>query len=453
MNNYRREIQTNTATNSETERSHATESLLDKIRQKFALMDYLMLIVMLILILIGFVMIFSATMYYSPDGVSAPEPFSFVMTQFMATMVGLVGLSILVALKYKFFENIIVLNTAMTGLVLSLVFLKIYGLTGGGAQSWISFGFASFQPSEISKIASVLVLARLLQDQQREVILAEEKITSRTKNISILLIAVAVILILFQPDFGMVALIMGTLIIVAMQQYLSAKLNLVMYGLFVVLIGVVNVFGRVASEWLVNHPSYQLNRLGSFTDPFLYPQTAGYQLISGYLAFSRGGWLGVGIGQGVTKRGSLPAGHTDFILAILGEETGLLGIIVVIGLLFVFIFMIYRWAAQSTSHYRRNVLFGIATMFLLQSFINLGGIAGLIPLTGVTLPFVSYGGSSMLVSIMTVAIAQVMIIEEKVEAKKRLEEAYQEEIKAIENARIEGPRKGLTLVHSRKQEE
>lgn len=453
MDNYRRERQIEPATSSKTERSQTTDSLLDKMRQKFALLDYPILIVMMILILIGFVMIFSATMYYRPDGVSAPDPFGFVMTQFMATVAGLVGLSILVALKYKFFENIIVLNTAMIGLVIALIYLKLNGLIGGGAQSWISLGFVSFQPSEIAKIASVLILARLLQDQQREVILAEETITAKTRNMSILLIAVAVILILVQPDFGMVALIVGTLIIVAMQQYLSAKLNLVMYAGFVGLVGLVKVIGRAASEWLVNHPNYQLNRIGSFPNPFLYPQTEGYQLISGYLAFSRGGWFGVGIGQGMTKRGALPAGHTDFILAILGEETGLFGIILVIGLLFAFIFMIYRWAAQSVSHFRRNVLFGIGTMFLLQSFINLGGIAGLIPLTGVTLPFVSYGGSSMLVSIMTVAIAQVMIIEEKVEAQKRLEEAYQEEIKAIENEKVEKYRAGLTLVHSRKQEE
>lgn len=453
MDNYRRETPIVTATKSATESSQTSEKLLGKIWQKFALLDYPILIVMMVLIVIGFVMIFSATMYFRPDGVSAPEPFSFVMTQFVATIAGLLALSILVALKYKFYENIFVLNVVMTVLVFALIYLEINGLIGGGAQSWVSLGFASFQPSEITKVTSVLVLARLLQDQQREVILAEETITAKTRNISIILIAVAVILILVQPDLGMVVLIVGTLVIVAMQQYLSAKQNFVMYGLFAILIGVINLFGRIASEWLVNHPSYQLNRLGSFTDPFLYPQDAGFQLISGYLAFSRGGWLGVGIGQGITKRGSLPAGHTDFILAILGEETGLLGIVVVIGLLFSFIFMIYRWAAQSTSHYRRNVLFGIATMFLLQSFINLGGIAGLIPLTGVTLPFVSYGGSSMLVSIIAVGITQVMIIEEKGEAKKRLEEAYQEEIKAIENEKVNKTRKGLTLVHSRKQEE
>ena len=132
----------------------------------------------------------------------------------------------------------------------------------------------------------------------------------------------------------------------------------------------------------------------------------------------------MGIGQGETKKYSLPAGHTDFILANIGEETGLIGIALILGLLFSLIFMIYRWAVMSKSHFRRNVLFGMATMLLIQSFINIGGVAGIIPLTGVTLPFISYGGSSMLISIMAIAVVQVMIIEEKkqviiIQAKKK----------------------------------
>lgn len=449
MNNYRRERTADAATTLETESNQQAKSILEIMRQKFALLDYPILIVMVSLILISFVMVFSATMYLRPDELSPPNPFSYLLTQFTATVAGLIGLVIAVGLKYKFYENIKVLNFVMSALVLGLFSLTIIGSIGGGTQSWLSLGFASFQPSELSKIASVLILSRLLEDQQREVILSQEEISNKQRNTSILLIVVAVLFIFFQPDLGMVVLIVGTLVIIAMQQYLSAKQNVIMYAMFAGLIGVLNLFSRVASDWLVNQPSYQLNRIGSFTNPFLYPQHAGYQLISGYIAFSRGGWFGVGLGQGATKRGELPAGHTDFILANIGEETGLLGIILVIGLLFTLIFMIYRWAAQATSHFRRNVLFGIATLFLLQSFINIGGIAGLIPLTGVTLPFVSYGGSSMLVSILTVAIAQVMIIEEKVQKQKQLAEAYQKEMEAFES--LEKKPQGLTLVHSRKE--
>lgn len=455
MDNYRRVSNAKATTYQNHDQELESVSTLDKMRQKFALIDLPIMFVMTLLIIISFIMVFSSTMHLKADGLTAPNPFSFMLTQAGAAIGGFIALGILVALKYKFYENIILLNMAMAILVISLLALTVIGSIGGGAQSWISLGFASFQPSEVSKVASILIVSRLLQDQQREVVLSnEQEISNKMRNISILLITTAVLLILAQPDLGMVILIVGSLIILVAQQYLSVKLNASLYILIGTGIVVLNAFSRLASDWLVNHPSYQLNRIGSFTNPFLYPQSEGYQLINGYLAFSRGGWFGVGIGQGVTKRFSLPAGHTDFILANIGEETGLLGVSLVIGLLFVLIFMIYRWAAQSVSDFRRNVLFGIATLFLVQTFVNLGGIAGVIPLTGVTLPFVSYGGSSMLVSIFTIGIAQVMIIEEKQQAKraveKRLKEEYEQTVKT--NERLKNQTAGLTLVHSRKQE-
>ena len=154
-------------------------------------------------------------------------------------------------------------------------------------------------------------------------------------------------------------------------------------------------------------------RLGSFVNPFNDAKKAGFQLIGAYLAFSRGDWFGVGIGQGITKQTDLPAGHTDFILAVVGEELGLIGVIVLLGLIFAMIIRILVWAYRSQDYFRRSVLSGMGILFLLQVLINVGGIAGLIPLTGVTLPFVSYGGSSMMVSVLAIGIVQIFIMAEK----------------------------------------
>ena len=444
MDNYRRETKVKAATGQKTKSNQQTAETIARIRHKFTLLDYPMLLVMALLILMGYVMIFSSTMYLGEN------PMSFFLKQFAATGLGIVAFMIGISVKSKVLENIKFLNIAMLGLVIALFVLMIIGEIGGGAQSWVFIGAASFQPSELLKFVSVLVVSRLLAYQQREVILSKEEISKKTIFISILLIITAVFLVLEQPDLGMAAIIVGTMLIVTVQQTYNRKINLLMYTSFAGIVLLMNLLSRLASDWLISNQGYRFSRLGSYTNPFLYSQDDGYQLISAYLAFSRGGWFGVGLGQGVTKKQSLPAGHTDFILANIGEEAGLLGVIVVISLLFALIFMIYRWAAQSTSHFRRNVLFGVATSLLIQSFINIGGIAGLIPLTGVTLPFISYGGSSMIVSIVTVAVAQVMIIEEKLQMQLRLDEAYQQELAAIGN--IEKKRTGLTLVHSRKQE-
>ena len=453
MDNYRREMNSTKNFDNNEEKSHEKLPFIERLKRKLQLLDYPILIIMTILIIISLIMVFSSTMYLSEDGISAPDPFGYMMTQFFAVIVGFVGIIVMISINYKMYRNIIFLNSVMTVLIGFLFLLIFRGVIGGGAQSWFSLGFASFQPSELVKLLSVLVLARLLENQQREVILAYEEFSDKTSKYSILLLSASIILILLQPDLGMVILIVGTLFIMMVQQNLSFKINLAMYsGAFIAVIGV-NIFSRLASDWLVSVDSYQINRLGSFSNPFKYPQHDGYQLISGYLAFSRGGWLGLGIGQGETKRYSLPAGHTDFILANIGEETGLIGIALILGLLFSLIFMIYRWAVMSKSHFRRNVLFGMATMLLIQSFINIGGVAGIIPLTGVTLPFISYGGSSMLISIMAIAVVQVMIIEEKkqviiiqAETEKKLNDAMLNEDGFYKRDH------GLKLVHSRKQE-
>ena len=130
------------------------------------------------------------------------------------------------------------------------------------------------------------------------------------------------------------------------------------------------------------------------------------------MAFSRGGWFGMGLGEGVSKQGALPVIESDYILANIAEELGLIGVLVVVGLLFSLIVIIYQRAAASTELYRKSVLIGVASLLLVQSVINIGGVVSILPLTGVTLPFISYGGTSMIAMLSAIGLALRMIIEE-----------------------------------------
>ena len=156
-------------------------------------------------------------------------------------------------------------------------------------------------------------------------------------------------------------------------------------------------------------------RLASFIDPFRYSSDSGYQIIQGLMAFSRGGLFGMGLGQGVSKQGILPVIESDYILANIGEELGLLGVLVVISLLFSLIVILYQRAASSSDIYRKSILIGVASLLLIQSLINIGGVVSVLPLTGVTLPFISYGGTSMIAMLSSIGLALRMIIEDRKE--------------------------------------
>lgn len=412
MNNYRRGVTKHVATTSSDEPMN-TLSFWETLKLKISLLDYRILIVMTLLILIGIVMVFSSTMYLIEPGATTSDPFGFLTRQFIAISAGYIGIVVTALLPFKLFENINLLNIGMMIVSILLVFTYFIGVVGGGARSWIVVGPLSFQPSELTKIMSILIVSWLLKHYERLVILSRETISHRTTMVSVSLIAFSIVVILIQPDFGMVALIIATLSIIWIQNRFSTKMNLIIVAVVTFGFMSLTLFSHIFSDALVDSDWYQFQRIGSFSNPFLYPQTYGYQLINGYLAFSRGGWFGVGLGQGLTKRGALPAGHTDFILAVIGEEFGLIGVMVVIGLLFLLIYYLFVWAAWAKDTYRRNALVGIAAILFIQSFINLAGIGGLIPLTGVTLPFVSYGGTSIAVSMIAIGIAQAMIIQEK----------------------------------------
>jgi len=267
------------------------------------------------------------------------------------------------------------------------------GKVVNGSARWIDLGFYSLQPSEMAKIFMVVYMAAFLYRRREEV---HETWGGFIKPIVIL--GTVVTLLHFEPDHGAMVILVAA--IFSMLFLAGARLHRFILLLFLGLAGLVAL--------AVTKP-YVINRLTSFLNPWAteYVYGEGYQLTQALIAFGRGDWFGVGLGNSIQKLYFLPEAHTDFIVAILAEELGLFGVLLVLlmfCMLIVRALQIGRNAEQSGQLFSAFVAYGIAMLFASQVFINLGVNTGLLPTKGLTLPFLSYGGNSLLVSCFMVAL-------------------------------------------------
>lgn len=269
--------------------------------------------------------------------------------------------------------------------LLGLVLIPGIGIERNGSQRWLNiFGF-TFQVSEWVKLSFIIFLAHYINLNKKSFFLKHQPII----KISVLFLVVSALLIA-EPDFGSFVLIGFTL--VSMLFIAGIKLRY-----FTSILALVTV-----SFWILAEISpYRLSRITSYLDPWSEQFSSGYQLTQSLIAFGRGEWMGVGLGQSVQKMLYLPEAHTDFVFAIFAEEFGFVGVIILIS---VYCFLSYKIFLLSWNNFNRKdyfsglLLFGIGTLFVGQTFINLGVNSGLLPTKGLTLPFVSYGGNSLLVS-------------------------------------------------------
>jgi cell division protein FtsW len=211
-----------------------------------------------------------------------------------------------------------------------------------------------------------------------------------------LLLVVACALIMVQPDFGTTTVLLAT----AMGMLFLGGVPVWQFAILIGLAG-------SALVGLVLVSPYRLQRVTAFLDPWADVQNSGYQLAQALIAFGRGEWFGVGLGNGIQKQFYLPEAHTDFLMAVIGEEFGLLGTLVVIGLFAVIVWRAFRIGARAEAHSRRfsaYVAYGFGLWIGMQAFINIGVNVGLLPTKGLTLPFMSYGGNSIIVAILVVAM-------------------------------------------------
>ena len=278
------------------------------------------------------------------------------------------------------------------GLVLLLLLLVPgLGREANGATRWIPIGPFNLQSSEFMKLFLVVYLAGYLVRRQEEV---ASSVWGFMKPMILLVLASG--LIMWQPDFGTTAVLMVT----AMGMLFLGGVPLWQFGVLVILAGSVMV-------GLVYHSPYRLQRVATFLDPWADVQGSGYQLAQALIAFGRGEWFGVGLGSGIQKQFYLPEAHTDFLMAVIGEELGLAGTLAVI-LLFVFIvtraFSMAAQAERSGSRFASYVAQGLGLWLGMQAFINIGVNVGLFPTKGLTLPLMSYGGNSIIVACIIVAM-------------------------------------------------
>jgi cell division protein FtsW len=347
------------------------------------------------LLLFGLVMVGSASMPIAEK--IHGDPFHYLVRQFGYATIGFLISFAILQIPLQFWERISPALLLLSAFLLVLVL--IIGVKVNGAVRWIAIGPIRLQPSEFTKLAAFIYLSSYLV-RHRDKVMNDFAAVLRP----MILLGLVAALILVEPDLGTVVVMMG--VVLVMMWLGGVQISQVM-----LLFGSVLFFGGLA---LVLEP-YRLERLMTFLgdDPFLVdPQGRNYQITQALIAYGRGGWQGLGLGEGLQKLFYLPEAHTDFILAVIAEELGLLGTLSVAGL-----FSYIVWKAYQIAHcasltqrpFASYLAYGIGTWIGLQALINLAVNMNLLPTKGLTLPLISYGGSSLLV--MMVAIALLMRVE------------------------------------------
>ncbi len=351
--------------------------------------DYWLLGTVLALLILGLIMVGSASVSIAEKNIG--EPFYYLWRQMMFAGIGLFAAFILVKVPMRVWQDLGPALVIVSLLGLLLVFIPGLGKNVNGSTRWIAVGSFGLQVSEFVKLFMILYLAGYLV---RHIDAVRTTAAGFWRPLGLLMIVM--VLLLLEPDFGAAAVLISTA--VAMMW-----LGGVRVGQFMILI--TSVSGALAL--LVYTSTYRMQRLTGFMDPWDDPFNSGFQLTQALIAFGRGEWFGVGLGASVQKLFYLPEAHTDFLFAVLAEELGLFGVIAVIGLFSFLVFrilLIGRRAENRERPFAGYVAYGIGIWIGLQAFINIGVNMGVLPTKGLTLPFMSYGGSSILVMCIAVAL-------------------------------------------------
>lgn len=363
-----------------------------RIRSTFGppvLYDRWLILVTLGLIVIGLMMVASssvmiATKYYH-------QPFHFLIRQSIYLIMGFILAVVVVRIDTRIWQQYSVQFLLLCLLLLVLVLIPGIGRMVNGSRRWLAIGPLAVQVSELAKLAMVLYISGYLVRQQDQM---NQHILSFIKPIVVM--AVVACLLLLEPDFG--STVVMVLTVMAMLFLTGVKLRY--YGGLLLAVGMSLVILAISSP-------YRMARLTAFLNPWADQFNSGYQLTQSLIAFGRGGWLGVGLGGSVQKMFYLPESYTDFLLAVLAEELGLIGILVILSL---YSIMVYRGlkigyqAIQADRSFAGFTAYGITFWLGLQAVINMGVNSGLLPTKGLTLPFLSYGGASLIVNCIIVAV-------------------------------------------------
>lgn len=341
------------------------------------------------LLIIGLMMVASSSVMISTKYFH--QPFHFLIRQACFLFVGLLLALVVVRTDSSFWEKISMPMMIACVLLLLVVLIPGIGKSVNGSRRWLALGPIGIQVSELTKLAMIFYLSGYLVRQQKAVC---ESIFGFIKPMTIL--AVVSVLLLLEPDFGATVVISGT--VMAMLFLAGVKLRYY-FGLMLVVV--------TALALLAVSSPYRVARLTAFLDPWADQYNSGYQLTQSLIAFGRGGWFGTGLGESIQKLLYLPEAHTDFLFAVIAEELGLFGILVVMTLYSILVIRglsIGYTAYTQERYFASYTAYGLTFWLALQASINMGVNAGLLPTKGLTLPLLSYGGASMVINCIVIAL-------------------------------------------------
>lgn len=348
--------------------------------------DFILMIVTCTLLAFGLIMVYSASAVWA--NYKFNDSFFFAKRQLLFAGLGFAAMFFMMKIDYWSWRKWAKPLLLICFLLLLIVLIPGIGMERNGSRSWIGVGAFSIQPSEFIKLALIAFLAKFLSENQRYITTVKKGLLP-----SLSLVFFAFGLIMLQPDLGTGTVMAGTCVV--MLFIAGARIS------HFVFLGLVGLAGFVA---LIVSAPYRMARITSFLDPWQDPLNSGFQIIQSLYAIGPGGLFGLGLGQSRQKFFYLPEPQTDFIFAILSEELGFIG-----GSFVILLFALLLWrgikiALGAPDLYGSFLAVGIISMIAIQVMINIGVVTGLMPVTGITLPFLSYGGSSLTIMLMAVGV-------------------------------------------------
>lgn len=378
-------------------------------------LNYSILIPYLILSVLGLIVVYSTT---SATLIQAgSNPFAQVTNQGAFWIASLVAIFAIYRMKLNFLRSGKVIATVIFFEIILLILSRVFGIKTNGARGWLYIGPFSMQPAEYLKVIIVWFLAYDFSRKEEQIgvydyrALTKGRLLPRKLSDWRLVLVLLLGIVAAMPDLGNATILFLTAVVMIgvsgiASRWFSAIVAAIL-GVSTLFLGFIRLVGV---ETMAKVPvfGYVARRFSAYFNPFTDVEGAGHQLAHSYYAMSNGGWFGLGLGNSIEKRGYLPEAQTDFVFSIVIEEFGFVGASLILALLFFLILRIMLVGMRSKNPFNSMMAFGIGGMLLMQTFVNIGGISGLIPSTGVTFPFLSQGGNSVL--ILSVGIAFVLNI-------------------------------------------
>ncbi len=348
--------------------------------------DFILLIMTLALVSIGIVMVYSTSAILAGDRFG--DTYYFLKRQLLFAGIGFILMTLMIFFNPEVLKKFAYPILISSILLLIVVLIPGIGHRAGGAMRWIRIQSFSFQPSEFAKLGLIIFMAYFLTKK-------EEKIRSFPFGFlpTLLLSGLVIALVVKEPDFG-AALFLAVMVFLLL--FVSGARVIYIAGAILISIPVVYYF--------LTHAAYRYKRLISFIRPWEDPTGTSFQIVQSFLSFGSGGLFGLGLGEGRQKLFFLPAPHTDFIFSVIGEELGLVGALIVVLLFFILTLRGIHISVSLEDRFGAYLALGITLMISLQAVINMGVVLGLLPTKGLTLPLVSYGGTSLITNLVGIGI-------------------------------------------------